>query len=159
MRKKEKELIKNAMKISTEKNLMKYAGDCKKRGYNYSAAVIYAKAYEKFGTKEAYNNAAKYADWADKEGLIHSAEDITSRLGLRPSKTIDSVVMTLMLLSGIGVLYSLFSKEAVMASQGMQLLAPPFSNYWIYAFPLVLICGGIYFLWKRARRDLIPLSF
>ena len=75
------------------------------------------------------------------------------------SKYLDNIVAVIMTLSGIGVLYSLFSKEAVMASTGAQLLAPPFPNYLIYIFPLIVIAGGIYFLWKRAKRDLIPLSF
>jgi len=134
---------------------------------NFNAARMYAESYKKSGDVNAYKKAIKYAKNADKEGLIHSAEEIYSKLGLRPeskaSKNIGSIVTSILAFGGLGLIFSLFSKTKVisMTSQTAQ-LAPPFPNYMIYVFSAMLICGAGYFIVsyiKKKRNSQIPLSF
>jgi len=105
---------------------------------NYEYATKY---YKKVGTPEYNLKSAK----------MHEKS--------KASNSIDSIVTVIMTLSGLGVLYQLFSNAAVTATTSNQLLAPPFPNSLIYVLPLVFIAGAMYFLWKKARKDLIPLSF
>jgi hypothetical protein len=105
--------------------------------------------------KQANTMYKKYLMWGEKNRKRPLME---LRAKERSSQTIDSLVATVMLLSGTGILYMLFSKQEAIVSQ-YALLAPPFPNYLIYILPLVVIVGGIYFLWKKARKDIIPLSF
>lgn len=141
---------------------MKAGEAYEKNGDDFNAKLAYENAHWQ-GCKEAY---VKAGDMYKRLGRTSLAKEMYDKANFKPaetksSKTIDNVVMTLMLFSGMGILYQVFSREAVMASTN-QLMAPPFPNYLIYVLPLIVITGGIYFLWRKAKRDLmnlIPLSF
>lgn len=136
------------------------------RKYKKEGQLIYAiEAFTEAGTSWAYREASSISRsigneiWAERyDKKADEIEDAAINNQSQATRTIDNAVSAMMLLSGMGVLYMLFAKQEMMATQG-QLLAPPFPNYLIYILPLILIVGGIYFLWKRARRDIIPLSF
>jgi hypothetical protein len=118
----------------------------------YQAAGIVSKAKIIRLAKKASQGKKPYEGYENK--ILF--ENLKKEMGKLESKTIDNVVTSVMTASGIGILYMLFSKSAAVPTE---MLAPPFPNYLVYVLPLITIFGGIYFLWKRAKRDLIPLSF
>jgi len=66
----------------------------------------------------------------------------------------------LMVLSGIGLVFSLFSKPQVISAENVQ-LAPPLPNYMIYVLAGLLIASAAYLFIKqnRKKKSRIPLSF
>jgi TRAP-type C4-dicarboxylate transport system permease small subunit len=79
----------------------------------------------------------------------------------KKAKYFDSVVKGLMLFSGLGIFYMLYSKMQLIGVASNELLAPPLTNYWPYAFVIVILLGTVYFVLQaiRKKRGEIPLSF
>ena len=76
------------------------------------------------------------------------------------TKSIDSIVTSLIVLGGVGTFFSLFPASKLAAIHTGQQLAPPLQDFTIYLF-LVLLLGGLIYLAVRKfrKRISIPLSF
>jgi hypothetical protein len=77
-------------------------------------------------------------------------------------KGLGNVFKALMLLSGIGIFYRMYSEMQASGAVPTQLLAPPLPALWPYVFIAVILVGTVYFIAKAIKRKKmseIPLSF
>jgi len=156
-------MVSKELNVKPQDLYMEYGKFTEKKGKRIEAGLIYANLYDKYGTKEAYAKALKVAEWADEEGLIHSAQQIYAKVGLRPpikEKYIDGILHSVIALGAIGAFFTLFPASKLTAIQTGQQLAPPLHDFTIYIF-LALLLGGLGYLAVRKfrRRISIPLSF
>lgn len=139
------------MENKAKENYIKTARRQEARGDNDWAGENYEKAGMINEAREAYLKGAKDAEarknpkWANE--LYKKAEN----LGKSQSKTLDSIVTSILAFGGIGLIYSFFSKPNVISAQNVQ-LAPPFPNYMVYVFAAMLIGGIGYFLVKKLKK-------
>jgi len=123
--------------------------------YKIKPKVVYAIFGKVSEDARYYGNAAKYYK---KVGMNKKANEMLKKE--KASKTLDSVVTSILAFGGLGLIFSFFSKPDIISPSNVQ-LAPPFPNYMIYIFAVMLIGGIGYFVAKHflKKKDIIPLSF
>jgi len=95
-----------------------------------------------------------------KKKVMTKKEKIVLLEKEKAAKTLDTIIKSIMAISGIFFLFSLLATPKVIGPTNVQ-LAPPLPNFMIYVFGMLLIIGVIYFVVTRAfkKRVSIPLSF
>ena len=99
----------------------------------------------------------KYFKYINNDANLHmeNAKYVTDELlydlTKKKGKNLEAVVASFTALSGIGFLYSLFSKPKVIAPGDIQ-LAPPLPNYTIYIFAILFLLGIGYFILKKLKK-------
>ena len=126
-------------------NSAPWASHLRSAGIIRKAVLEYAEESAKSGD---YSKAVELASkiGASKEAVKYA------RTGIDKSKnTLENVVTSILAFGGIGLLFSFFSKPNVISAQNVQ-LAPPFPNYMVYIFAVMLIGGIGYFLVKKFKK-------
>lgn len=104
------------------------------------------------------------ADKTQRQALKKYLEIVDSIVNKKAEKKgLETLIKGLMLLSGTGVLYSMYTgTQTIEGAQSTEFLAPPMASYWPYAFAAILVIGTTYFVAKAIKRkhmEEIPLSF
>ena len=122
-------------------------------GQHYEHEGKYKKA------KIAYETAGKYKDAKRVEKKERFAEEITPEHYQGIEQVLYFSAKVIMILSSFGLIFSLFSKPAVLSAQEIQ-LAPPLPNYMIFVLLGLLVISAVYlFIMKNRKKSRIPLSF